>query len=81
MQPGEWQVKMRQALINAVSEDDIREIMEGLVARAKQGDRDAIKVVLSYVGQPPTTTHLRVNASANGKQRRALSLGEVVEGE
>src|ERR1043165_4126263 len=45
--------KLRQAALNAVSEDDIQEIIAVLKARAKQGDVAAIKLLLSYsVGKP-----------------------------
>ena len=44
---------MRQAVLDAVSEDDVQEIMAMLVRRAKEGDVAAAKLVLQYaVGKP-----------------------------
>jgi hypothetical protein len=46
---------MRQAVFEAVSPEDVREIMVALVAQAKEGDREAAKVVLQYtLGKPGT---------------------------
>jgi len=46
---GQWMVKLRTALFEAVTEDDIREIAEGLVKRAKEGDLQATRMLFSYV--------------------------------
>jgi hypothetical protein len=44
---------MRQAVLNAVSEDDVQEIMSVLLQQAKEGDVAAAKLVLQYaVGKP-----------------------------
>jgi hypothetical protein len=44
---------MRQAVLDAVSEDDVRAIMAALVGQAKGGDVAAARVVLQYaVGKP-----------------------------
>lgn len=44
---------LRQAALKAVSDDDIREIIEALKAKAKGGDVAASKLLLSYtVGKP-----------------------------
>jgi hypothetical protein len=40
---------LRVVLCAAVVEDDLRQIMQGIVRRAKQGDVAAAKVVLGYV--------------------------------
>ena len=45
--------KLRQAALNAVSEEEIQEIIAVLKAKARQGDVAAIKLLLSYsVGKP-----------------------------
>ena len=45
--------KLRSALIRAVSPEDMREMVQALVARARGGDVAAAKLVLSYaVGRP-----------------------------
>jgi hypothetical protein len=44
---------MRQAILEAVSPEDVRDIMIALVAQAKEGDREAAKIVLQYtLGKP-----------------------------
>src|SRR3954451_24978727 len=44
---------MRRAILEAVSAEDVREIMAVLVAKAKEGDREAAKIVLHYtLGKP-----------------------------
>lgn len=84
MQPVDWQTKMRAAIVNAITEDDVREIIQGIVTRAKTGDRQAIAMVLAYVGPPvppaplPPTRHERLTAhvNANGNGRRSLPAPE-----
>ena len=84
MQPADWQTKMRQAVVNAITEDDVAAIVKNIVARAKNGDRQAIQLVLAYVGPPapptppPPTRHERLTAhvNANGHGRRALPAPE-----
>ena len=49
----DWQARMRRAFFEAVSEDDMREIVEGLVKKAKSGDLAAIRMLMSYgIGSP-----------------------------
>src|ERR1043165_4913567 len=49
--------KLRQAALNAVSEEDIQEIVAILKVKAKEGDVAAIKLLLSYsVGKPTPAT-------------------------
>jgi hypothetical protein len=44
---------MRQAILAAVSPEDVRDILLALVALAKEGDREAAKFVLQYtLGKP-----------------------------
>lgn len=83
MQPADWQTKMRQAVVNAITEDDVAAIIKGIVQRAKTGDRQAIAMVMAYVGPPVPTQpsvvearHLRLTAHANGNGRRALPAPE-----
>src|ERR1051326_2406791 len=45
--------KLRQAALNAVSDEEIRDIINVLKAKAKDGDVAAIKLLLSYsIGKP-----------------------------
>src|ERR1700733_2808919 len=45
--------RLRQALLNAVSETDLLEIVDALKRKAKEGDVSAAKLLLSYsIGKP-----------------------------
>lgn len=46
---GAWADKLRSAAFNAVSENDVQEIMEGIKKRAKEGDLNAAKMLLGYL--------------------------------
>jgi hypothetical protein len=44
---------MRKVLLECISEDDLRQMMQALVLKAKQGDLQALRLVLAYtVGRP-----------------------------
>jgi hypothetical protein len=45
----DWMMGLRQALFDAVSEADVREIAANLVKKAKEGDLSATKLLLTYV--------------------------------
>lgn len=45
----DWMIGLRQALFDAVTEGDVKEIAQGLVERAKKGDMAATKLVLTYL--------------------------------
>lgn len=47
-----WMDRLRAAMFDAVNEADIREMMANLVAKAKQGDRAAMQLLLSYCVGP-----------------------------
>lgn len=46
---GAWAEKLRSAAFNAVSEEDVQDIMEGIKKRAKEGDLNAAKMLLGYL--------------------------------
>ena len=49
----DWQMDLRQAMFDAVTDGDVREIVQGLIKRAKEGDIGATKLLLTYlVGGP-----------------------------
>ena len=49
----DWQTRMRAAFFEAVTTDDMREIVEGLVKKAKAGDAVATRMLLGYaIGSP-----------------------------
>lgn len=48
-----WQDQMRTAFFEAVTPDDLREIVEALLVKAKAGDLGAVRILLSYgIGSP-----------------------------
>jgi hypothetical protein len=54
MDVNSWQARMRAAVLQSVGTDDIRDIMAAIVQKAKKGDLQAARLVLSYaVGNPP----------------------------
>lgn len=44
-----WMAKMRQAMADLVKEDDIKEIVQKQIERAKAGDQNAIKFVFGQL--------------------------------
>lgn len=49
---------IRNQIIEAVSEDDLREIIQALIKKAKSGDIQATKEILTrLIGKPLETTH------------------------
>lgn len=54
----DWQTKMRAAAFDAISESDVKEIVENMVASAKKGDAKALQMVFDlFLGgkQGPAT--------------------------
>lgn len=77
---GDWMLKLRQALFDAVKEADVKEIAEGLVKRAKEGDMAATRLLLTYVagGAQPTIKINKAmvvngNGHARGRPPKALA--------
>lgn len=63
-----WQAELRQAAYNALSGDDVKEIVEAIVKKAKQGDPAACKMVFEYLlggkggpASPGTVNNVQVN--------------------
>lgn len=44
-----WVMKMRQAAMDAISENDIKAIVQAQVERAKKGDANALKFIFDQV--------------------------------
>ena len=44
----DWQTKLRTAMFDAVTEQDITDVMKAVVKRAKGGDLQAVRLLLSY---------------------------------
>lgn len=64
----EWVTRMGDALREAVTADDVAEIMKGVVAKAKEGDTKAIKQVLDFVGQATSRPQVVVGVRASVPQ-------------
>ncbi len=50
---GKRVANLRKALMDAVTEDDLTEVVESLIAKAKSGDIAAIKVLFDRLFGPP----------------------------
>lgn len=50
----EWMDSLRAAIFDAVTESDVRDIVRGLVAKAKEGDRAAVQTLFTYCIGPNT---------------------------
>jgi len=53
-----WTNKLRQAMYDGVSEQDAKEVVQGIVTRAKAGDKTAIQLFFKYLvgeGKAPST--------------------------
>ena len=49
-----WQAKLRAVVLDVVTEDEIRDVMKAVLARAKAGDLAAARMILAYaIGNPP----------------------------
>ena len=64
------------AAVNAVTEDDMRQVFQGLTEKAKSGDLGAIKLLCSLVLPPaPATPPIAIqvnNTGASRQQRRKV---------
>lgn len=85
-----FQSKLRGAVFNAVNESDVKEVVEGIVKRAKAGDRHAIthlfdhvlggkqpvKIIQNnyYEGQPPTGDIVDEESAPAGSAERVEQL-------
>lgn len=69
----QWQATLRAAMVNAIDENDMKEIVEQQVKKAKAGDERALKFVLDMVGAktPITiTNNLVVDAETAARLQR-----------
>lgn len=70
-----WLIAMRQAVSDAVSPDDIKEMIQAQVKRAKEGDAKALKVVMELMGsnQPINLTqnNFEITTPAAPSDRRS----------
>lgn len=72
----EYMVRLRQALLSAISEDDMREIGKGLVAEAKRGDPQALRTILQLLAAPPAQVRqigpIHVTGNGNGRKPKVI---------
>jgi hypothetical protein len=57
-----WQANLRAAMMNTISQEDMKQIMAKQLEKAKEGDREALNFVMSVVGanQPVTINNTLV---------------------
>lgn len=70
-----WTVKMRRAMLKALTEEDFADLARSLMTKAKAGDRTALQVVLGQVLQPGPKTlvvhqHFQPRKNKRGKPGR-----------
>lgn len=76
-----WQADLRQAAYNALNGDDVKQIVEAIVKKAKQGDPQACKMVFEYLlggkgspgapASPSTVNNVQVNYTGPTKDSPA----------
>jgi hypothetical protein len=59
-----WQAQMRRAMFEALDEDAVRDIVAGLVEKARKGDLAAARLVLTYAIGSPTVVVKNATISA-----------------
>jgi hypothetical protein len=75
-----WMAKMRRAAMDAISEEDIKAIVQNQVKRAKDGDAHAIRFVFDQVlggGQMKGATFIQNNYPADDNPQKAVDLTKV----
>lgn len=73
----QWQAALRAAMVNSIDEDDMKQIVEKQVEKAKAGDARALQFVLDLVGAktPVTiTNNLVVDAETAARLQRISSM-------
>jgi hypothetical protein len=50
-----WQAQLKAAAFDAISESDVQDIVKAMVAKAKTGDANAVKMVFELLLNPKTT--------------------------
>jgi hypothetical protein len=70
----EWMQRMRTAFMNAITEDDMRELAKKLMERAKMGDREALRLIMTYTMPVPsqTTEHRRLTVQAQVREPKRV---------
>lgn len=81
-----WVATLRQAMYDAVSEQDMKDIAAGLVKRAKEGDKAALTMLFEYVlgGRNPQQVSLVQNnygTKPNGPPMDRARTAEELEAE
>lgn len=61
------QAKLRAAVFNAVGESDVKDIVKGIVERAKSGDKEATKYFFDYILGGRVTTAVQQNVYVDGR--------------
>lgn len=56
-----WQAQLKAAAFDAISESDVQDIVKAMVAKAKTGDANAVKMVFELLLNPKPTTAIQNN--------------------
>jgi hypothetical protein len=68
----DWQARLRVALFEALDPDAIREVVAALVDKAKKGDIQAARLLLTYAVGSPTVSVKNAVIMANGPPRSPI---------
>jgi len=63
------QAKLRTAVFNAISEADVIDVVKGIVEKAKEGDRVALKYLFDYILGGQVTTAVQNNFYIEGEPK------------
>jgi len=59
------QAKLRKAVVDAVAQADVKEVVEGILTRAKEGDKAAIEQLFKHILTGGATTLVQNNYYVN----------------
>lgn len=81
----EWHERLRIAMVKAVSEEDVRDVMQAMVLHAKKGDLKAAQMLLQFLAPPPPpreTPVVQIDARGSRPRLHAAppARGRVLEG-
>lgn len=76
----EWQTRLRQAAMKAISEEDMRSIFQNLADKAKRGDLRALDMLMRYLQPPPPPVNVERLTVKGGAPRKAVRQIEVQNG-
>jgi hypothetical protein len=72
----DWQLSLQSACFDAVTAQDVQEIVRNQVAKAKDGDPNAIKFVMGHLlgsGRPVTIQNTQIITDVEGAAKLAAA--------